>query len=206
MTKLIQPIIGFILIGVIYSCAYDSISPNGDIHVIRRPGSEYFPNTIGDYWEYSVNRNNTQVFDVNVTVIGTQKMADNLDANVWLYKSPFGMDTLYVRTYDDTVKFFQIRYHNFDDLRFPLNIFPIPFNDNQQWSGKLFYTDSYTALTDSVTSNAFLINRHYIGQNTEYIDRFHFKPNIGFTHIDKSHYNLGPTLEETWQLVGYNLK
>ena len=114
--------------------------------------SKYYPNDVGDSWAYDVvdsarstinNPSSPIHYTVNVTIIGTKKLADGKEASVWKYDYPSGADTNYVRLSDDTVK---INYNGYagtvEGLNYPSLIFIVPLDINSRWTGKIYGTDT----------------------------------------------------------------
>ncbi len=207
----------FFLFGLA-ACHKDTTQPNQSNH----PGSEYFPNTVGDYWEYDVydssyvrdHPNYPKQYTVKVRIIGSKKLVDGKDAIIWQYQYPWGNDTNYVRVIGDTIEIFDLIYSRYiEDLNFPRLIFIQPFGVNKRWDGKLLYMDSSRVISQSdvtmkfqVFNNCFDIYHYYLGPNLEFKDDYWFKPNIGFVKIYYHQYNMGPTLIQMWQLKEYILK
>ncbi len=190
---------------------------NDDI-ITNRASSEYFPSKIGNYWEYSVTdstdtSDGVKKYTLTITITGTKVMADGKQASIWKYQFPKwahsssypdeGVDTVYVRIENDTVKTFTKGYLSIKSLTsFPRQVFPIPFKDGQKWNGKLLVIDKYAA---NKISDGFQIDYYYLGPNIEYNDKLFFKPNIGFVELDMSHYDLGPIDHQIWKLEKYSL-
>lgn len=178
---------------------------------------EYFPNKPENYWEYSVYDSSTlrdhpnypREFTVKVTITGIKKLVDNVDAMVWRYEYPWGTELNYYRNSADSIKVYDTIYsRTLTDLLFPRLIFIKPFSDNQEWSGKLLWIDSFFVKKDVVQGfqNVFQIHRDYIGQQTYYHDNYWFSPNIGFVKIHFDEINQGIRRNEYWELKYYNLK
>jgi|GEM_PF-2146416 hypothetical protein len=203
----------FLLASVLAACQKEVIRLN-------KEASEYFPNKVGNYWEYDVydssevrnNPNLPRLYTVKVTITGTQKLADGKDALVWKYEYPDFKREVFVRIIQDSVRVYgqealsDYRFINFG------NTYKIPFTNSQVWNGKLLWIDKYTSnAVSSIISNGitftdcFLIFHHYEGPNIENYDSFWFKPNIGFLKIYLHQYNLGPLNIECWQLKKYYL-
>ncbi len=195
---------------LIISCHKDAIKPNTS-------GSEYFPNSIGDYWEYNVHDSTAgytaENYAVKVTIVGITKLVDGNDAYVWKYEYPSTIDTNYIRIVGDTVKIFDQTYsRTIEDLQFPRKIFIIPFANEQRWDGKLLLIDSFHVYSEaSIETNAgaftncFRIYHYYLAPNTEYVDNYWFKQNVGFIKMDFNHYILNPRNYQTWTLMKYYL-
>lgn len=196
---------------IFYSCSKETASKN-------TKASEYFPNSLGDYWEYNVKRTTTGYLDkenytVKVTIVGTQKLIDGNNASIWQYQYPSGNDTNYVTITKDTVKVYDpFRIETLRGLQFPLKIYLIPFQDGKRWDGKLLLIDS-SHVTNAPTvstkfetfKDCFSIYHYYLAPNTEYIDTIWFKPNIGFIKNYYNHYVLAPPTTEVWELQKYLL-
>ena len=207
-------VITFILINAIVfvSCRKEKINSIA---------SEYFPCTIGDYWEYDVydssylreHPNIPREYAVKVSITGIQKLVDSIDAYVWQYQFPWGNEINYVRIVGDTVKTFDTVYSKtIRDLLFPRKVYVIPFHDGQRWDGKLLFIDSShvnklpSVITKSETfMDCFGIFYHYMGPNLEYNDTYWFKPNIGMLKIYYNHYNLASRTMQLWQLKKFYL-
>lgn len=173
--------------------------------------AEYFPNKVGDYWEYEVYdsseargipySNYPRNYTVKINITGITKLVDGNDATVWEYEYPWGKELNYIRISGDTIKIYDTVYSTtIRDLEFPREIYILPFQNNQTWNGKLLRVDNYSVSTvSSITTNwdtftdCFLIFHHYEGPNIEYNDKYWFKPNIGLLKKYKHQYNLGPT-------------
>jgi hypothetical protein len=196
---------------LISSCNKDTVKPNIS-------ASEYFPNSSGDYWEYDVHDSTagyTEVenYTVKITIAGITKLIDGNDAYVWLYEYPSRNDTNYIRIVGDTVKVFDLIYsRSIRDLQFPREIYIIPFSAEQRWDGKLLLIDSFHVYTApsidthaGVFTNCFNIYHHYLAPNTEFIDNYWFKPNVGMVKISYNHYVLNPRTFRIWNLKKYYL-
>jgi len=204
-----------IILLLFVSCQKNNYAPS-------KAASEYFPNTIGDYWEYSVYDSSMipthprlpRNYPVKVSIIGTKQLVDNKDAVVWQYSYPDGNDLRYIRIVGDTVKIYDTIYsRTIRDLQFPRQIFIIPFKDSNSWQSNLLISDIYstTFLLNAVVQNksydsVFKIYEHYIGPNIDNSDTYWFKPNIGRIQIYYNDYNLAPKTIQLWQLKKYYLK
>ncbi len=198
-----------------FACNKEHIKPNTP--------ANYFPNGVGDTWEYDVtdsaqyvpgSNDTIQHYSVKVLIVGTKKLADGNDAAIWKYSYPFGIDTNYVRIVGDTIKIFDNSYnsHTVEGLKYPTLIFIQPFKVQEVWDGKHAWADTLTVLKQEDVSTSFQtfkdcfkIYRHYIGPNTEIKDNYWFKPQVGMVRIYMNHYNLGPLIYSTWQLKNYTV-
>ena len=183
--------------------------------------ANYFPNAVGDSWEYEVMDSSPvrdhpdfpRRYNVKVLITGTKKLADNMDASIWQYEYPWGNDTNYVRIVGDTIKVFDRIYSSsIEYLKYPSQIFLIPFYINQRWDGNLLWVDSSKVLKKEDVKtlghdflSCFNIYRNYVGPNLNYQDYYWFKPAIGFIKISYNRYNLGFYSLESWQLKNYSV-
>jgi hypothetical protein len=185
--------------------------------IINVKSTEYFPNEVGNYWEYEVYdssriREHTDIprqYQVRVTIIGIKKLADNIDAMIWKYEYPWGNEIKYFRNSSDTIKIYDTTYSNtLTSLLYPRLMFIQPFTDRQEWAGKLLWVDSFFVSKENSASfiNSFLISRKYAGQGSYDFSSFSFSEKIGFTKIHCDEINQGIRTIELWQLQYYNLK
>ena len=194
------------------------LSCNKDITKTSQP--EYFPNTIGDFWQYQVtdssqsSPNNPSApirYSVSVNITGIKTLLDGKDATIWQYQYPWGNDTNYVRVTGDTIKIFDLTYsRSLSDLNYPRLVFLPPFQVNQSWDGNLLDIDSYTVIHQAdinTGSQTFMgcydINYQYSGPNMEVNDHYWFKPFVGMVSMYSNHYLNGPNTYRTWQLTRY---
>jgi hypothetical protein len=206
-------IVSILLMIFFNACSKDAIKNNGQ-------ASSYFPNSVGDYWEYNVYdsselfQGNSRNYTVKVSIVGVKKLLDNQDATIWQYEYPWGNDTNYVRIVGDTVKVFDLVYSRYlEDLSYPRQFFLLPFEDQKRWHGKLLWIDTYDVSFKSslVTQfnkydSCFQIYRHYTGPNMDYNDDYWFKPNVGMVMIHYNDYNFAPVTARLWQLKDYHLQ
>ena len=198
----------------ISACSRDTLKPN-------TTGSDYFPNKVGDYWEYQVYdsssmRDHPEIprnYTVKVTITGVTNLLDNMEASIWRCEYPYGTELQYVRIASDTVKVYDsIRVKSITGLNFPLLTFIVPFKDKQSWKGSLLYVDNYNVTAKDSVKNAYIkflsgynIYHYYEGPNMEDKDLITFVPNVGFTNIYYHHFNFAPYNIYSWQLTKYNL-
>ncbi len=208
MKQITSNMIKLLLVGFLLStCHKDTTRPN-------KEAAEYFPNKVGNYWEYEVyDSTSVKKYVVSISISSKQKLIDNGDAFLWEYRYPWGNDTNYFRIVGDTVKVYdKFRIETINGLQFPLKIFIIPFQEEQRWNGKLLGIDSsHVTLQSSITTsfgtftNGFNIYHHYQGPNIDYNENYYFIPKVGMVKIFYSHYDLGPTTKILWQLKKYYL-
>jgi hypothetical protein len=184
---------------------------------INVAAKEYFPNTVGNYWEYQVYdssqiREHPEVprqYSVKVSISGTKTLADNTTATVWKYDLPWGAEFSYVRIVDDSIKVYdELRANGLAYMNFPSDLYITPFSDNKKWNSNLLWTDSFFVHTQPLASypNALKVHRDYIGQQTYFNDDFWFEPKIGFVVKKFNERNQGILKNEIWRLTNYILK
>jgi hypothetical protein len=196
------------------SCNKDTTKPN-------KEASEYFPNKVGNYWEYEVYDSSDVLnypvlgkqYTVKISITGIQKLIDGKDANVWNYEYPDRNVIVFVRIINDSVRIYsEAALTDYQSLKYG-KTYIIPFTDYQKWSGLLLAIDSFfvksypMAYTKWNTfKDCFKIYHHYVGPNTEYNDEEWFKPTVGFIKLHYTRYNLAPLTIELWQLKKYYLQ
>lgn len=197
----------FLLPLFLTACLYDGVETR------TRPDppnvqsvNQYFPDSVGNYWEYSVLDNGVLSYTVSVNIVGKQRLINGLDASVWVYDYPSQfLDTLYVWTVGDTIKVtHKYRAKTIQFLNYPEEIYPIPFKDGQQWKG-VFVDDTY--ISKSIAPNEYQIPHSY-GANPETTDydTLYFKPNVGFTVRKLSSSGGSPGQTRLFELKKYYLK
>jgi hypothetical protein len=211
MKKLIK------MLTIILSFAFLASSCDKDTTKPKTITSNYFPNTVGDSWEYEVYDssafNGIPEYTVKVNITSTVKLIDGINANVWQYEYPWGNDTNYVRIIGDTVKTFSLTYSKtIEDLQFPRTIFLLPFKDENRWNGGLYGIDTFHVSSEGIIKtnffifdSCFKIYNHYLGPNLENKYEYWFRPNIGMIQIHFNKYSLGPTYRVLFQLKKYSL-
>lgn len=206
-------IVAILSIGFV-ACHKEAIHKN-------QSATEYFPNSIGDYWEYEVY-DSSQVRDhpdyprsytVKVIITGVQRLADGREAMIWQCRYPDTTTEVFVRSYSDRVKIYSRQALTDTTSIYYGVIYRLPFADGERWSGKIYHIDSFFVSQEQqvITSyrafaNCFDIYHRYSGFNLFYNDHYWFKPYIGTIKIFYHQYNLGPTRIELWQLKDYGLR
>ncbi|RWZ88123.1 MAG: hypothetical protein EO766_09015 [Hydrotalea sp. AMD] len=192
------------------SCHKDTIKPN-------KEATEYFPNTVGNYWEYEVydssqirdHPNFPRQYNVKIRITGITKLVDNKDATVWNYEYPWGNEINYYRIENDTIKVYDtVRAGGVAYIPFPNIVFIQPFFNGQEWKSNALWTDSFYVKKDTIEpfKNVFQIRRKYIGQQTYYHTIYWFSPQVGFVKIYRDEINMGIRTSEIWTLKSYQLK
>jgi hypothetical protein len=208
MRQMSCSMIKLLLIGVLFSSCKKDTLPN-------KAASEYFPNKVGDYWEYEIDDSTaSKQYSVTIRITGVQKLVDGIDAYVWEYQYPWGKDINYVRMVGDTIKVFDTLYStSVYNLNFPRKLFLIPFQNEQRWDGKLLAIDSFhvsgqpaISATYNSFTDGFKIYHHYLGPNMEYNDSYYFVPQIGMVKMFYYKYNFAPPTKVLWQLKKYYLQ
>lgn len=183
--------------------------------------SEYFPNKVGNSWEYQVTDSSDlrehvdipPIYTVKVTITGTQKLLDGQTATVWTYDFPYGQELRFIATSGDTIKVYDsLKVKDQRSLLFPNQTLIIPFERNASWAGKLQFSDLYQVTVKDDIKNSFadfgkgfVVYRHYEGPNTEYNDLMMFAPNIGMVNANYIHYEFAPITRYRWELKKYSL-
>jgi len=184
-------------------------------NVPNQAGTEYFPNTVGDYWEYDVYDSSRNIgYTVTVKITGIKTMVDGIPATVWQYKSQGLMYENYIRINYDSIKVYdEIYSRTIDDMNYPRKLFITPFINGGTWVSNLFDYDFYSTISDSTVTtntetfyNCFNIYNHYLGPNMWFRDNYWFTPNIGMVKKYLNESNFGSGVREVWKLKKYILK
>ncbi len=195
-------------------CNKEDVKPNSV--------ASYFPNNVGDSWEYDVTDSTQSTpnnpsppvhYTIKVSITGTKRLLDGKDATIWLYQFPSINDTQYVRITGDTVKIFDLSdAQSIEGLKYPALIFLPPFEVNKRWDGLHLWVDSSRVINKAdlliitnTFSGCFNVYHYYLGPNTEIKDHYWFKPYVGMVSIYENHYINAPTQYRTWQLKTYSV-
>lgn len=172
----------------------------------NRSGSEYFPNTIGDYWKYRyVDSFDNSTSFVDVSIVGNKTLSNGQDAKVWQFKFTDHTDTNYVYQISDTIRFLNL----YLDI---VNTYIVPLSLNDKWENS-FLSDSIEVkgrrtfiLNKRNFDNSFLLNEHGYSFNYSLTRVEWFCPKVGMLTKARKEFNLGPSDNSYWELVEYHLK
>lgn len=196
----------FILIlSVIFiSCKKDNAQSENQVENIG--SSEYFPNSVGDYWKYKYSDslgNSTSFVDVNI--VGNKTLPNGQVAKVWVFKFTSNVDTNYVYQIGDTIRFLNVYLE-------VVNTYVTPLTLNNKWENSFLF-DSIEVkeqrtfiLNKKNFDNSFLLNEHGYGFNYFLTRVEWFCPNIGMLTKARKEYSLGYLDDSYWELVEYQLK
>lgn len=172
--------------------------------------SEYFPNSIGNYWRYKyVDSIFMKSVMVDVKIVGDTILPGGQNAKIWTTKYPTYTDTSFVYQVGDTIKFanqgLSVR-----------NAYIIPLKLNSQWRVNQDYMyDSMRvsekrlyALNHHYFENSFLLHEsgHLPNERRENIEWF--CPNVGMlTRTEKDAFLIANTVSSCyWELIDCDLK
>jgi hypothetical protein len=174
------------------------------------PGSEYFPNTVGDYWKYKYvdSSVNTSSY-VDINIIGTKVLPGGQNAKIWTYTFPSHVDTNFVYQDGNTIKFVNTGL----SIR---NSYVIPFSIGTQWrtnpeyvydSIQVLVNNTYT-LNNHAFENSFLLFQYGHLPDNNWTSTEWFCPNIEMlTKNDKNAFLIAATVTTVhWELIDYSLK
>ncbi|MDP4264105.1 MAG: hypothetical protein Q8941_16375 [Bacteroidota bacterium] len=179
--------------------------------LIKNPASEYFPNTVGNYWKYKYvdSISNKSVF-VYVNITGNTVLPNGQNAKIWVYTFPDHTVTNFVCQVGDTTRFIDspglsVRY---------TYITPLRLNNTWRTSPDYIYDSTHVDdnsvyfLNNQDFVNSFLLQEYGHLPNQYWGRSEWFCPNIGI--VTKSEKSLFTLADETssvyWELVEYNLK
>ena len=181
--------------------------------VTSHPGSEYFPNSSGNYWKYKlVDSISNSSSIVEVKIVGEKLLPTGQNSKIWTYNYPNHVDTNYVFQIGDTVKFL-------DNNFIILNTYIIPLQLNNKWalSRPHYYSGDTIQVNENRTfilnnqtfENSFLLYEHGYLPNA-FLDKPEwFCPNVGMiTKTEKDYDRIGISYTKYlyWELIQYDLK
>jgi hypothetical protein len=168
---------------------------------------DYFPNTVNDSWTYKLTDSmSSATSTVNVKITGTHSLPTGPVAKVWVYYLPGRMDTNYVYPAGDTIVVL--------DKQFAVTAkYIIPFQTGSKWqSSSLFQYDSITVKQQSAVTangvnytNAFQLNERGGCCNSYAAEEDWFSPYLGFVIKKRKELNLGLSVNQSWELISYQL-
>ena len=172
--------------------------------------SEYFPNSIGNYWRYKyVDSVFMKSAMVDVKIVGDTTLPGGQNAKIWITKYPARTDTSFVYQVDDTIKFVNQGL----SIR---NAYIIPLQLNNQWRANQDYMfDSIRVsenrryyMNNQYFENSFLLHEsgHLPNERRERIEWF--CPNVGMLTMTEYDAFLIANTTSTfyWELIDYDLK
>ena len=178
----------------------------GNTQIENIIGSEYFPNTVGDYWKYKYvdSLNNSNSF-VDVNIIGNRRLPNGQNAKVWIFNFADHVDTNYVYQINDTIRFLNL-YLNI------VNTYVTPLSLNNKWENSFLFDsieikEQRTFILNKMNfDNSFLLNERGYSPNYSLTRIEWFCPNIGMLIKSREEYNLGPLDNSYWELEEFQLK
>jgi hypothetical protein len=163
-----------------------------------------FPDTVGDYWNYSVfDSLSFHIYNVNVSI--TQQVPQLVGTtNEWVTAGgPFG-DTSYAYTSSD-----EIDFYNNNDFTYPSSTFIFPLEPGLGWGTSI--DTSYVLGIETVSvpagnfDNAYHIVRNAYSFNYILNVDYWIVPNVGIVKKHKYERDLSVIEASNWQLESYNV-
>jgi hypothetical protein len=163
-----------------------------------------FPNATGDTFTYAVidSLNNTN-FNLQVSVLGYQKLPNGKVANMWIFNYPNMIDTNYVvSNVDSAVVYDKSKIYITQVYHFPLAV-------GNKWGQPRdsIYVNGKCSINTAAGefANAFLINEKAYSNNYFFKRDQWFVQNIGIVKQNLYERNLGSVTYQTWTLTSYHL-
>jgi len=186
-----------IILSITISCNNSSTGPSPF-------STDVFPNALGNTWTYAHHDSLANVSDtLIVTITGETSLSNNQPAMIWQYRFSNSVDTTYVFTDGDTVRFVG-NSHPFR-IVFPLSL-------GSEWKGDYWFNDTIRVLKKepiSVVAATFLdsykIEEIWIGLNDYGRFTWWFVPSVGFVRIYHTGVSFG-TANETFELISYSIR
>lgn len=171
--------------------------------------SEYFPNSIGNYWVYSVTDNlNHKTYDVKISVEG-DSLIDGIMYKKWKYSMPDNTDFYLVRASNDTVCWYFV---NISSLSLS-DMILTPWHRGDEWKIK-GRTDTYEITGNTSVeaggekfSNVSKIIKKNNNPNDMGHTEYDMKPFLGLVKAVHYDYYLGIVAgDDVWELKEYSVK
>ena len=198
-------IISILILSVFIVCCNKDNNPNQN-QTENVNGSEYFPNTVGDYWKYKyVDSLNNSTSYVDVNIVGNKNLSNGQTAKIWLFTFSDHVITNYVYQINDTVRFLNV----YSEI---INTYVIPLIQNNKWENSFLFdsievTGQQTFILNKKNfDNSFLLNERGYSFNYSLTRVEWFCPNVGMLTKRRKEYNLGWSDDSFWELVEYKLK
>jgi len=183
----------FILV-VIVSCSKDNVPEN-------TISSDQVPNSIGDYWKYSIHSFNGDPRGfLEVRVIKKLILPDGRSATSYTYSYPEFTDTIY-KVFNGEILEEYKRYPGTTDKLYTVMRYIFPMEKGMKWAiTPSIYSDSVVVVADTaitVPAGSFehvaqlgFVPTHLVGN---YWNQSHywFSPHVGIVRMEHAVYNMG---------------
>jgi hypothetical protein len=181
--------------------------------------TKIFPDRIGDIWVYNVadtiftlqNIDSIKAYDMIVSVTGRTVLSGGIEANVWVFDTPVGIDTNYVFQSDDTINFAVNRGTGFDIIR--SYVVPLQLHNSWEYSSNSINDVTVDSQANIVVGsnqfdNAFHLSG-YPGRPDQIVDVEEWiKDSVGVVkrYLNTSTTNNPVKHHTSWSIVDYRLQ
>lgn len=176
----------------------------------KRSASEYFPNSVGNYWRYKYVDSilNKSVW-VDVSIVGNATLPGGINAKMWIFQYPTHIDTSFVYQVGDTIK-------SVSPGLSVRNTYLLPLQLNRQWRTNQDYLFDSTGvvenrqyiLNNQSFDNSFLLQEAGHSPNARWSSSEWFCPNVGMVSRTEHDAFLIANTNTVfhWELIDYDLK
>lgn len=166
---------------------------------------DYFPNSVGYYWFYTVFDSVLNKSEPLRVSIVDNRTINGVNSTVWLLSYTNRADTFFVSQSEDTIMF-----NSNSSVK---RIYVVPFSLNQIWNESYFSTSISKVISiENVTvaagsfNETYVIERNIRSFNYSLYEKIYFKPQIGIVKLYTKEYNLGPVQTKTWELKSFDYR
>jgi hypothetical protein len=184
------------------------------ITAVFQESTNYFPNSVGSKWIYSVMDSIRSLMDtVMVEIVGSKILPGNIPVTVWHFSCAYGSgacfdDTLYVQTAGDTIKSY-LYYHGYLSGRASY-IFPLIVGNGWKinYDSSLVLEENPTSIGAGEFNTSFKIHRRKSGLPSYLLsaDSWYVQ-NVGLVKMDLVDWDTWwcRHIIEHWELIWYQL-
>jgi len=173
------------------------------------PDTGYFPNTVGDFWQYSRYDSTTDIEDIVFIRITGETTLNGETYHTWEYQFPDDTIVYNVIGHNDSVIMYNAVSHMIDEL------YLVPFEAGAGWNLPkvnatidTFYVAGIQNLDigSNTYKNTALI-KHSSGAFNEYTnENIWIMPYLGMVKRDIKVHRFNSLRNETWTLVNYHVE
>jgi hypothetical protein len=186
------------------------------ITAVFQESTNYFPNSVGSKWIYSVMDSIRSLMDtVMVEIVGSKILPGNIPVTVWHFSCAYGSgacldDTLYVRTNGDSVITFLYNHQFYGTDGRASYIFPlvVGYGWEINYDSSLVLEENPTSINAGEFSTAFKIHRsNSRPPNYLLLADSWFVQNVGLVKMDLVEWDTWWFRHriEHWELIWYHL-
>ncbi len=176
---------------------------------------DYFPNSLGTFWEYNVIINGKMSYILKITIEQRILINNKISASVWLFETNNDKYKNYVAIIQDSV-FFYTRPNEITDAKYIIKQYILPLNIFRNWEARNldveFGSDRMSggAVIGKINvpagnfDNVIEIERIVDAKDEKSHQWLNFVPGIGLIRFEKIDNSLNQNT--IWELMNYEIK